>query len=244
MISTSKTYLEPIPIAGMSVLAMALAVTACSAVPIRDPAYASVRPQPLPTVQENPGAIYQHGQAIALYENYRARRVGDILTIRLTENTNATKKAATDTKKETSVEVPNPTLLGTTAQYSLPGIIPLASNRNNSLEVGIDTTQEFTGEGSSSQSNALTGNITVTVVEVLTNGNLAVRGEKILSLGQGDEHIRISGIVRAGDIQYDNSVMSTQLADAVIVYGGSGVTDDANRMGWLARFFNSKWWPF
>ncbi len=179
-----------------------------------------------------------------LFEDVRARRVGDTLTIRLAESTNASKKASTNTKKENTVDIAAPTLFGSQVQFNAPGFVPLAGNRNNSLAASVDSSQKFNGQGDSSQGNSLTGNITVTVAEVLANGSLVVRGEKILHLNQGDEYIRISGIVRPNDIGADNSVLSTQLADAVISYGGDGVTDDANRMGWMARFLNSKWWPF
>lgn len=206
-----------------------LIVAACGGEPVRDPAYGAVRPLPNGNPAANPGAIYQPNHALLLYENVRARQVGDLLTVRLVESTNASKSAATKTKKDTDVSIANPTLIG-------------RPFRN--LDTSIASAQEFDGEGSSNQSNSLLGSITVTVADVLANGYLVVRGEKILSLNQGDERIRVSGIVRPADIQSDNSVLSTQLADASIAYGGRGVTDDANRMGWLARFFNSGFWPF
>jgi len=82
------------------------------------------------------------------------------------------------------------------------------------------------------------------VTEVLANGNLLVRGEKLIGINQGHEYVRLSGIVRAQDIQPDNSVLSTQVADAQISYGGKGALADSNEHGWLTRFFVSSWWPF
>jgi flagellar L-ring protein precursor FlgH len=82
------------------------------------------------------------------------------------------------------------------------------------------------------------------VAEVLSNGNLLVRGEKRLTINQGDEYIRFSGIVRPSDIGPDNTVLSTSVADARIAYTGKGTLDESNSSGWLARLFNSKWWPF
>ncbi|MDH5594565.1 MAG: flagellar basal body L-ring protein FlgH, partial [Gammaproteobacteria bacterium] len=93
-------------------------------------------------------------------------------------------------------------------------------------------------------SNSLTGNISVTVVEVLPNGNLVIRGEKIISLNQGDEYVRVAGIVRAQDVTSKNTVLSTQIADAHISYGGNGMVADSNKLGWLARFFVSAIMPF
>lgn len=226
-------------LAGMALL------QACASAPSRDPAYAATRPtaQP-PAAQEATGSIYQAGYAVALFEDQRARRPGDTLTVRLVEKTAASKQASTSTKKDDSVDISNPTILGSVPQFNAPGFLPLASNRNNNLSVSVDASRKFTGEGDSSQGNSLTGDITVTVAEVLANGNLVIRGEKLLSLNQGHEHIRIAGIVRPADIRTDNSVLSTQVADARISYGGSGALADANRQGWLTRVFNSPWWPF
>jgi flagellar L-ring protein precursor FlgH len=90
----------------------------------------------------------------------------------------------------------------------------------------------------------LSGNITVTVIEVLPNRNLYVRGEKRIGINQGNEYIRLSGIVRPEDITPQNTIESTRIADPTIVYVGEGMVADANTMGWLARFFNSVLFPF
>ena len=216
----------------------------CSSMPTRDPDYAATRPEAAPAQPANPGAIYQPAQAISLFEDQRARRVGDILTIRLVESMSASKTASTNTKKETSAELAEPTLFGTNAQFKLPRQLPLASTEKRGLETSVDSKQQFTGQGASSQGNTLTGSISVTVAEVLGNGDLVVRGEKLFTLNQGHEHVRIAGIVRRADIAPDNSVLSTQIADAQITYAGEGAVSDSNEMGWLARFFNSSWWPF
>jgi len=112
------------------------------------------------------------------------------------------------------------------------------------LEQALSSNKNFSGEGESAQSNNLTGSITAMVVEVLPNGNLRIEGEKTIAINQGDEHVRVTGIVRPVDVRTDNTVSSTLVADAVISYGGNGVIADASEMGWLSRFFNSKWWPF
>jgi flagellar L-ring protein precursor FlgH len=214
----------------------------CASKPTRDPAYAAVAPKPFVVSATNPGGIYQPGgveQAapLSLFEDQRARRVGDVLTIRLVERTNASKKASTSTKKDSTVDIASPTLFGATprAHYKC---------KDYTLQTGIEASREFGGSGDSSQSNSLSGSITVTVAEVLANGNLVVRGEKILSLNQGHEFVRVAGIVRPVDIAPDNSVLSTQVADAQISYGGEGVLEESNTKGWLARFFDSGWFPF
>ncbi len=203
----------------------------------------SYPPVATPPPQTN-GAIYQAGYSMALFEDLKARRVGDTITVVLQERTQASKDAKTETSKENDITIANPTLLGSSPQFNVPGIVPLASNRGNSLETGLSSSQDFTGEGSSSQGNSLTGNITVTIAEVLANGNLVVRGEKWLTLNQGDEYIQISGIVRPFDIKTDNTILSSQVADARITYSGEGMVADSNKMGWLSRFFASAIWPF
>lgn len=233
-----------------AILFITLPLAGCASSNIKsDPAYAPARPQPAAAALVNNGAIYQTSSAepgynLALFEDQRARRVGDMLTILLVERTNASKEAKTNTKKENAVDIKNPTLLGATPQFSTPGLLPLNSNRNNTLATTLDSTQNFSGSGDSSQKNSLSGSITVTVSEVLPNGYLVVRGEKLITLNQGDEYMRFSGIVRPRDISAGNSVLSTQVANAQITYAGKGQVADANALGWLARFFLSALWPF
>lgn len=202
--------------------------------PKRNVNYAPTMPAaPLPA-QENNGAIFQAVNGIALFEDVRAHRVGDILTVQLVEKTAASKQAATSTKKEQDINLGVNTLLGGPVSYN--GVDPLSAS--------VSAKRDFSGDGASSQSNTLTGNITVTIAQVLPNGNMIVRGEKVLTINQGDEFIRISGIVRPVDVSPDNTVLSTKIADAEIIYGGRGTLADSNRKGWLARFFDGPLWPF
>ncbi|MFW6342307.1 MAG: flagellar basal body L-ring protein FlgH, partial [Halothiobacillaceae bacterium] len=114
----------------------------------------------------------------------------------------------------------------------------------NRFNASLGGERSFDGSGNASQENSLDGQITVTVARVLPNGNLIVRGEKFLGINQGTEFVRVSGIVRPQDIGSDNTIDSTRIADARISYGGQGIINDANNMGWLARFFNSPIFPF
>jgi flagellar L-ring protein precursor FlgH len=196
-----------------------------------EPVIARVLPPPTPRTD---GAIYQAGQEMALFSDLKARRVGDILTIRLTESTNASKNAVTKTAKTTAVSNTGPTLFGHT--FTAAGV-PI-------LDASMNGKDSFDGEGSSTQSNSLAGSITVTVTDVQANGNMVVQGDKTLKLNQGDEFVRISGVVRTADVAADNTVTSDKIADARISYSGKGAVDSSNRMGWLARFFNSPFAPF
>ena len=116
--------------------------------------------------------------------------------------------------------------------------------RGLTLEQSIESESEFSGNGSTNQSNSLTGAIAVQVARVLPNGNLIVQGEKWLALNKGEEFIQIRGIVRPEDISSTNTIPSTLVADARISYGGTGMIDRANSPGWFSKFFNSPLNPF
>jgi flagellar L-ring protein precursor FlgH len=179
------------------------------------------------------GSIYHSEQGMELFNDARAHRVGDILTITLVESTQASKKATTNTSKKDASTVSAPSILGHTLKVA-----------GQTADTTLNANRAFDGSGDSSQSNQLNGSITVTVAQRLSNGNLQVRGEKMLTINQGQEMIRISGIVRPQDILQDNSVPSTRVADAQIGYTGKGSLADANTQGWLSRFFSSKWMPY
>ncbi len=167
-----------------------------------------------------------------LFENLTAKRVGDILTIRLVEATDASKDADLSVKKTNKIGASAPLILGKTNFLGVDWKTDVVTDKN------------FKGAGESSQSNKLRGTITVTVVEVLPNGNLRVQGEKRLTINDGHEYVRFSGIVRPVDIDDTNSVPSTQVADATIMYTGEGAMADVKQVGWLTRFFNSLFFPF
>lgn len=202
---------------------------------LRDPAFIPPTPvAPVAPRQAATGSIYNSTTSRFLFEDYRARRVGDILTILLAEKTAANKKANTSTAKKGSLAVSVPQLFGR----------GVTINGRPALDSSMSSDVGFSGAGDSSQSNSLQGNVTVAVTQVLSNGNLVVRGEKLLSLNQGSEIVRISGIVRPVDISPQNTIASHQVANAQITYKGRGMLADSNDAGWFTRFVNTKWWPF
>lgn len=218
----------------------------CNTAPRRDPGFAASYPAPLEVPQARQaasGAIYQTGYDVVLFEDSRARRIGDILTIRLSEATNATKSQKNDVSKDHDTAIANPTILGANPAFGLPGLLPLSDTDHNTLETKLGASTEFKGKSDTAQRNSLTGDISVTVADVLPNGNLVVRGEKRLNLNSGNEYVKISGIVRPLDIAANNVVPSTKVADATIIYTGEGAESDATRMGWLGRFFNGALFP-
>ncbi len=109
--------------------------------------------------------------------------------------------------------------------------------------MGISSSRDFSGDATANQSNSLNGAISVTVVDVLPNSNLVIRGEKWLTLNQGDEYIRLTGIIRPADISPENEIVSTKVANARIQYSGTGSFARAQEKGWLTKFFDSAWWP-
>jgi len=180
------------------------------------------------------GAIYQVGRDVALFENPIARHVGDVVTIVLSEATNAQKSATTSTSKATTDTMPGMSLFGS----------PVTIHGSSVLSANINDASKFDGAGNSAQSNSLTGYITATVAKVLPNGNLYLKGKKELWINQGMENVILSGVVRPIDVAPDNSVPSSRVANARITYDGKGAIADANASGWLSRFFNSPWTPF
>jgi flagellar L-ring protein FlgH len=221
-----------------ALVVMAAALQACAIAPdvsaadsdadYRAPSFVYTPPPPVA------GAIYNQAGSFDLFMDLRARSVGDILTILLVERTDASKESSTSTARGSSVDTGFPVIAG--RPVTANGV-PVLNNEMNS-----DT--KFDGQADSSQSNRLDGSITVTVAERLANGNLLVRGEKLITINQGEEFIRLQGIVRPIDIGPENSVLSTKVADATITYSGRGTLAATNRPGWLTRFFSSPWFPF
>ncbi|MEL7186039.1 MAG: flagellar basal body L-ring protein FlgH [Pseudomonadota bacterium] len=217
-----------------ALLLVGFTLTGCATI-IKDDSRFEPPPIQAPVYQKpETGAIYNSGTDIRLFEDRKASRVGDILTVLLTESTNASKNSATSTGKSTEATLLNPSILGRPATRDGLALF--------SGELSGDS--NFDGRGTSSQSNSLAGDITVTVIERLPNGNLVIAGEKWVTLNQGQEFIRLSGIIRADDIRPDNSLISTRIANAQITYSSKGVLAAANKMGFVSRFFNSVFHPY
>ena len=192
-----------------------------------DPYYAPVLPRtPLPAAQNN-GSIYQAANSRPLFEDRRARFVGDTITVKITENPRAT-KSASNTLDRTGTQ---------TGQITSFAGLPVAGLSGLSLN-GTSTTS-FSGKGEAANNATFSGNITVTVIDVLPNGNLLVSGEKQISIGAEQEFVRVSGVVNPAFVDFSNSVESAKIADARIEYKSSGQLADGQVMGWLARFFLS-----
>ncbi|HZX32549.1 MAG TPA: flagellar basal body L-ring protein FlgH [Rhodocyclaceae bacterium] len=173
------------------------------------------------------GSIYQAAYSRPLFEDRKARFVGDTITVKITENTSAstTSNAKVDRSDKASASITN--------MSRLPG--------KSMLGMGLDasSTANFEGKGNAANNNVFTGNITVTVIEVLPNGNLLVSGEKQLAIGAQTEYVRVSGVVNPSFVDSTNSIESAKVADARIEYKSAGFISEAEVMGWMARFFLS-----
>ncbi len=198
-----------------------------------DPEFAPI----LPEMVEDPivptGSLFKANYVNNIYSDSKAHRVGDIISVILSESTQAQKNAKTELKKENSNTLNPITGLGGT---------PITF-KNDSIQFGLDQDSEFKGDAKTNQGNSLSGNISVHVLRVLPNGNLMIRGEKWMTLNNGDEYIRLTGIIRPQDISSSNTIISSKVANARIQYAGTGSFAESQEQGFLSKFFNSSWWP-
>ncbi len=220
--------------AAIPALAALLALAGCASPrdQIKVSSVTSARAQPFEAQSDHPtGAIFRARGNMLLYEDHKPRMIGDVLTIQINETLNASQSATSNTEKKTS------------ATATLPKISGVLGLGLNGLNATAAADNAFNGTGATSSSGVFTGTITVTVIEVLPNGNLMVAGEKQIGIRENSEVLRFSGVVDPALIQPGNLVSSTQVADARLDYRGGGNIEQAQIQGWLGRFFNS-WSPF
>ena len=198
-----------------------------------DPEFAPILPEPEEEEVVPTGSLFKVNYVNNIYSDSKAHRVGDIISVVLSESTQAQKSAKTEITKEN--------------EATLDPIVGLggrnATFKGDSIQFGFNQETDYSGDSRADQGNSLNGYISVHVLRVLPNGNLMIRGEKWMTLNNGDEYIRLTGIIRPQDITYDNTIMSNKVANARIQYAGTGTFADVQEQGWLTRFFNSSWWP-
>lgn len=173
------------------------------------------------------GAIYRTSAYKPLFEDRRARFVGDILTIQIAENTSARKQGAGSSSKTGKVDA------------SIDPTTGLPINLRNPISIGADSSLSNEEKAAASSSNNFSGTISVTVIDVLENGNLVVSGEKQVAFDRGTEFVRFSGVVNPDTVALGNVVPSTKVADARIEYRTNSQLDAAQVASILARFFLS-----
>lgn len=204
-----------------------------------NPPFPGTHPEYAPTYPVTPdpkqvrhvnGAIYNAETALPLFETPRARHVGDLVTVFLIEKTDAQKKAIMRGQKNDTATIVNAAVFGR----------PIEFHSGYSMDMNVNAQRQYDGEGQEIQNNKLAGSISVTVAKVLANGNMVVQGEKWVRINQGDEFMRLSGIIRPQDIRPDNSINSDRIANARIAYGGVGQLNNMNAQGWFSRII---WGP-
>jgi len=197
-----------------------------------DPYYAPIEPRKAPIPLEVTGSLFNPHISTDLYSYAPKFALGDTINVLLNEETTATKSASSN--------------LSSDNEFTLdPITVPGGSMTVNGKTVELDMAQDqaFDGESGSSQTHNLVGRITVSVIEVLNNGNLVVRGEKWLVINNGKEYIRLTGIIRPLDITEQNSVESYQVADSRIEFSATGEHADVQTRGWLSSLFSGSLWP-
>ena len=174
---------------------------------------------------EPTGGIYSEAKGGLFATDKRAGVVGDILTVNLAESFSATKAQTASSSKSDSFDVTMP--------VGLPNVLTGGFSEPNALTSG--TEQSFSGSGAAAQSNTISGFLAVTVVRVHNNGNMEIAGQKKLNLNNGDEYVRLTGIIRPNDISASNLVDSSRIANAEITYIGAGQVADTGKKGWLSN---------
>lgn len=199
-----------------------------------DPYYAALEHDPEAQPVIPTGSLFNPDRLHSLYIERSHYRIGDIISVQLAESTKATKKGSSDMKKR--------------SEFTLKPIVVPGGNlqiAGKEVNLDLDQNQRFQGDGNASQSNNFEGEITVTVTRVLRNDNLLIRGDKWIMINNGREFIRLTGIIRAKDINTDNKILSSKIANARIEYSGTGALADSQRLGWLTEKLNNpELWPF
>jgi flagellar L-ring protein precursor FlgH len=206
-----------------------LGLSACTAPPVIA-LPTTAKPYPVPVVRQNNGSIFQASTAVMLFEEPLPRRVGDILTVEIAETLSATGKNNSNISRKGTISNEGE------ADETAPGLIRALMNRNN---YSGTSDNQFKGAGSYENNNSLTAKLPVTVIDVLSNGNLMIGGEKRIALNGEENTLRLTGILNRKDIKTGNVISSQKIADARLELVGKGVVKDANTMGWLQKIFMS-----
>lgn len=206
----------------------ALFLAACQTVPptnVHQPMTA--RPQPRSDLPPANGSIYQAAYSRPLFEDRKARFVGDTMTVTITESTSASTKSNNNVSRSSSISA------------SVDPMKGVLGNTFEGMSLSASGANSLTAKGDAANNNVFSGTMTATVIEVLPNGNLLISGEKQVAIGHEQEYVRISGVVNPAFVDSANTIPSSKIADARIEYKSAGQISDSLVMGWLARFFLS-----
>jgi len=214
---------------------MVLAASGCvyPQAELRQPFAEEKMPDNRPTYAN--GSIWQEG-SISLFDEHKARRLGDVLTVVIEEEASASKQATTGTKKESGYAASIPNFMGIEQTV-------LAEKLNLNALIDAKTSSSFDGNGSTTRKDFLNATITARVMSVLPNGDLRIEGRRSVKVNNEEQIIILAGTVRPKDINHENMISSSRIADARITYSGNGIISDRQQPGWLFNFID-KIWPF
>jgi flagellar L-ring protein precursor FlgH len=222
----------PAPVAFMALAVLLLGACAAPRQPVAMNTPSTARAYAVDPASTTPtGSIYHANGTMFLFEDRKPRIVGDLLTIQINENLNASQTANSNTEKKSSITA------------TLPKVTGILGAGVNGLNLSASGDNAFSGTGATASQGVFTGTVTCTIVEVLPNGNLVISGEKQIGIAENSSTLRLTGVVDPTFIQPGNLISSTQVADVRLDYRGGGNIEEAQIQGWLGRFFNS-WSPF
>lgn len=239
-------------LAGLLIIAALPLITACGGAQTHHASYATPAPPMVPPQQytepeqvySNPGSLYSAAETPDLYADNRARRVGDIILVKVVESSKSKSKADTTADKESTSSIGVAAAFGKNSFGVIPGSSSVMSGKvgpNPMLSTSTSSALSATGE--TKRENYVTATIGARVLQVLPGGVLQIQGAREVRVNEETQYMVVSGLVRAQDVAPDNSVESTQLADSKVEYYGKGVLADKQRPGWLTRLLDNVW-PF
>jgi flagellar L-ring protein precursor FlgH len=231
----------------LSLLTMQAALSGCNATTINPTPAPVIAPVQTYTERQdsynNPGSLFSEASSNMLFEDSRARRVGDILLIKIVENTKAKQKADTTADKTSSIGLGVTSLLGFKSIKPVLLGGPFAGAIGDTPLVEAESTSALDATGETKRENYVTTTLGARVISVLPNNVLQIAGAREIKVNEETEYMVITGLVRGSDVLADNSVLSTQLAESKISYYGKGVLADKQKPGWLTRLLDNIW-PF
>jgi len=222
----------------VSIMCLVLVLSGCAAQQVAGPSpeYAPVIPEPKVASSIPTGSIFSSANADSWFGEKKTYQMGDVITVLLSESVNGSASATNEASRETSTDVLTAAQL---ARIGSPGGLLLDSENGTPIDTAISSS----GSGATGQSASLTGTMTAQVVDVYPNGNLMIRGEKIVNFSTGSEVIQVKGIIRPQDVQPDNTVQSKRIASAQISYKGTGQNANASKTPWATNLLMAIW-PF
>jgi flagellar L-ring protein FlgH len=176
-----------------------------------------------------------------LFGDDKAEKVGDIITVTINENATSTQSATTNTAKDSSINMQAPNVLGLPSNLGIQNFLNMGTQFDPTVNATIANSMQ--GTGTVTRNGTLTATISALITDILPGGNLRIEGRRSVTVNNEEQIMVLRGIVRPQDINFDNTIPSTLIADAAISYSGEGVVADEQRKGWLAKIF-SKVWPF